>query len=96
MQNKQELKQIIRESMEKYDLYGRSFTYGLALYKLIRNNWISERNDRYGIEERMTAFIGEDVIETMENRGLLTTMSVMVEMIRIEDLDEIAKELVEE
>lgn len=90
------IKEVIREGIEKYDLYGRSFTYGLALYKMIRNKWITERNDRFGIEEMLISFIGEDLYEMMEDRGLDTTMIAMVEMIRIEDLDELAERLIEE
>lgn len=96
MQNKQELKKIIREAIENYNLYGRSFTNGLALYNLIDDNWINERSDVYGIEEQMISFIGEDLFEMMESRRLETTMKAMVAIIRIEDLDEIADRLIGE
>lgn len=96
MQNKQELKQIIREAIGNYDLHGRSFTNGLALYKLISDNWINERSDVYGVEEQMIAYIGEDLFEMMESRRLETTMKAMAAIIRIEDLDEIADRLIGE
>lgn len=97
MQNKQqELAQLIREGIEKYDLYGRGFTHGQALYQMIRNGWITESIDNYGIEERMVALIGEDLIEMLENRGMQISMKAMAEMIRLEDLDDIVEYLIGE
>lgn len=97
MQNKQqELAQMIRKGMERYNLYGRGFTYGQTLYRMIQSGWITESIDDYGIEERMVALIGEDIIEMLEERGLQITMKAMAEMIRIEDLNNIAEYLMGE
>lgn len=96
MQNKQEFTQIIEKAVKDYDLYGRSFTYGVALYELITRGWMNERMDAYGIYDLMTVYVGEDLIELMYSRGLDTSMRGLASILDISVLQEIVENLIEE
>ncbi len=96
MQNKQEFTQIIEKAVKDYDLYGRSFTYGIALWELITRGWMNEKMDAYGIYDQMEIVVGSDLIEMMYNRGLDTSMRGLASIIDISVLQEIVENLIEE
>ena len=96
MQNKQEFTQIIEKAIKDYDLYGRSFTYGIALHEIITRGRMNERMDAYGIYDLMTMYVGEDLIEMMDSRGLDTSMNGLVYILDISVLQEIVENLIEE
>ena len=96
MQNKHEFTQIIEKAVESYELQGRSFTYGVALWELITRGWMNERMDAYGIYEQMELYVGHDLIELMESRGLDTSMRGLASIIDISVIQEIVENLMEE
>lgn len=96
MQNKQEFTSIIEKAVKDYDLYGRSFTYGVALYELITRGWMNERMDTYGIYDLMSLYVGDDLIEMMDGRGLDTSMRGFASILDIAVLQEIVENLIEE
>lgn len=96
MQNKQEFTTIIEKAVKDYDLYGRSFTYGIALYKLIDEGFINERMDAYGIYDQMEMYVGSDLIDMMDTRNLNTSMKGLAYIMDISVLQEIAENIIEE
>lgn len=96
MQNKQEFISIIEKAIKDYDLYGRSFTYGLALYKLIEKGLINERMDVYGIYDQMEMYVGDDLLQMMDTRNLDTSMRGLSYIMDIAVLQEIVENLIEE
>lgn len=96
MQNKHELTQIIEKAVKDYDLYGRSFTYGIALMELVTRGRLDERLDCYGIYDMMTAYVGDDLIQMMDERSLDTSMGGLVHIMDIATLQEIVENLIEE
>lgn len=96
MQNKQEFTSIIEKAINKYDLNGRSFTYGVALWELVARGWVNYQNDSYGVYDQMTMYVGEDLIEMMESRGLDTSMRGLASILDIAVLQEIVENLIEE
>jgi hypothetical protein len=96
MQNKQDFTTIIQKAVKDYNLYGSSFTYGMALYELVTRGRMDERLDAYGLYDRMTMCVGEDLIEMMESRGLDTSMRCLANILDIAMIQEIVESIIEE
>lgn len=96
MQNKHEFTKLIENAVKDYDLNGRSFTYGVALWELINRGWMNERMDVYGIYDQIEMYVGSDLIELMDTRNLDTSMRGLATIIDIAVLQEIAENLMEE
>ena len=84
--------QLITDTIEKRDLYGRSFTAGVALFTLASEGWLDDdMTDE--LEFMLGAYIGEDLITEMGNRGLRIWARDLVHLVDLAVLDEIAREL---
>ena len=88
----QEWEKIISETIKKRDLYGRSFTAGVALFILASEGWLEEEMENE-LEFLLGVYIGEDLITDMGNRGLRVWARDLVHLIDLAVLDDIAREL---
>lgn len=84
--------QLITNTIEKRDLYGRNFTAGVALFTLASEGWLDDDMERE-LEELLEIYAGEDLIGMMSQRGLRTWARDLVHIIDLAVLDEIAREL---
>lgn len=93
MSNK-EWEQLFSDMIETHGLEGRSFTYGVALYKAMSGGWVGEDGESQ-LDELITRAYAQ-VYETLGNYRLNTTMRAWAELLDIATLDELARELVGE
>lgn len=84
--------QLITDTIKKRDLYGRSFTAGVALFTLASEGWLDEDMENE-LDALLEVYVGEDLIGTMSQRGLRTWARDLVHLVDIAVLDEIAREL---
>lgn len=83
---------MISDTIKKRDLYGRSFTAGVALFMLASEGWLDNEMERE-LEELLEIYAGEDLIGIMSQRGLRTWARDFVHIVDIAVLDDIAREL---
>ena len=83
---------LIRDTIQKYDLYGRSFTAGVALFKLASEGWLDDDMETE-LEFLLGVYVGEDLIEKMGERGLRIWARDLVHLVDLAVLDDIAREL---
>ena len=89
-----EYKELFDQTIEAHDLYGQSFTYGVALYTILVNGYFTPDSDELAeIEEQLAEHLSyelgttaERVYETLSTRALAEATDLAV-------LDEIANEL---
>ena len=80
---------------QMHDLDGRSFTDGLALYHAITERRL-DGDEEAEIFNYMTDYIGSDVIEMLEARGLhCSEPAEVVEMFDLSRLDQIAEDIMD-
>lgn len=84
--------QLITNTIENRDLYGRSFTAGVALFTLASEGWLDDDMERE-LDELLEIYAGEDLIGMMNQRGLRILARDLVHIIDLAVLDEIAREL---
>lgn len=84
----QEFKERLDRVIDNNDYYGRSFTYGIALYNLVLSGDLSDNED---LEERLIDSISAEKNLDVASAGF--SMRALVEMADISSIDEIAKEL---
>ena len=82
----------IKDVIEKRDLYGRSFTAGVALFTLASEGWLDDDMESE-LDELLEVYAGEDLIGMMSQRGLRTWARDFVHIVDLAVLDEIAREL---
>lgn len=92
MNNTKKWAELISETIKKRDLYGRSFTAGVALFILASEGWLDEEMGDE-LEEELHVWIGDDLIAEMQNRGLSVWYRNIVHIIDLAVLDEIARRL---
>ena len=92
MENKNKWGELISETIKKRDLYGRSFTSGVALFILASEGWLDD-DMANELDDLIHLYIGDDLIMDMEKRGLGTWYRDIVHIIDLAVLDEIAREL---
>lgn len=88
----QEWETLISETIKKRDLYGRSFTAGVALFILATEGWLEE-DMADELDDMIHMYIGDDLIMDMEKRGLSTWYKDLINVLDLAVIDEIAKEL---
>lgn len=84
----EELSSIIK----MYDLYGRSFTKGVALYYALKDKRLDEDLEDEADYE-LHNYLGEDFFRTLDERQCCTDTSVLVHIIDLSVLDTIARNL---
>lgn len=84
--------QLISDTIKKRDLYGRSFTAGVALFTLASEGWLDEEMENE-LEFLLGVYVGEDLIEKMGERGLRVWARDLVHLVDLAVLDDIAREL---
>lgn len=84
--------QLISDTIKKRDLYGRSFTAGVALFTLASEGWLDEEMENE-LEFLLGVYVGEDLIEKMGERGLRIWARDLVHLVDLAVLDDIAREL---
>lgn len=86
-----EWENLLNDMVEKHDLYGRSFTWGVALYKAIVEGWLSDvAYDQ--LDELLRVYYGE-LYNELDKLRMHTTLRAWAELLDISTLDELAKEL---
>lgn len=83
---------MITNTIKKRDLYGRSFTAGVALFTLASEGWLDEEMENE-LEDLLGVYLGEDLIEKMSERGVRTSARDLVHIVDLAILDAIAREL---
>ena len=83
---------MISDTIKKRDLYGRSFTAGVALFTLASEGWLDDEMENE-LEFLLGVYIGEDLITDMGNRGLRVWARDLVHLVDLAVLDDIAREL---
>lgn len=83
---------LIKDMIEKRDLYGRSFTKGVALFMLASDGWLDEDRE-FELQDMLETYLGDDLIDLMQNRGLHTGARELVHIVDISVLDDIARTL---
>lgn len=83
---------LITNTIKKRDLYGRSFTAGVALFILASEGWLDDDMERE-LDFLLGVYVGEDLIEKMGERGLRIWARDLVHLVDLAVLDEIAREL---
>lgn len=90
-----ELREMLDNTIENNDFYSRSFTYGVALEKLLKNN--AFYNDEMG--ETIDTLLIQHVSSTLDIEEEKVenhfSLGAMVEFTDLSVLDEIARELSE-
>lgn len=84
--------QLISDTIKKRDLYGRSFTAGVALFTLASEGWLDDEMEGE-LDELLEVYAGEDLIGIMSQRGLRTWARDLVHLVDLAVLDDIAREL---
>lgn len=83
---------LISDTIKKQDLYGRSFTAGVALYELASEGWLDVDMESE-LSSLLEMYVGEDVTELMSARGLSVEARDLVHVVDIATLDDIARQL---
>lgn len=83
---------MLTNTIQKRNLYGRSFTAGVALFTLASEGWLDDEMENE-LEALLYAYVGEDLIDDMAKRGLRTWARDLVHLVDLAVLDEIAREL---
>lgn len=86
--------EVISEAIKNFDLYGRSFTYGVALYKLASEDRLEEDLEDE-LDYNLHELLGEQFFETLERVGHPLPRDI-VRVLDIAVLDEIARQLIGE
>lgn len=90
----EDLKGRLESIIHIHDLYGRSFTYGVALRIGVREQLLSE--DMENAAMGMIEEIYYEPIKAMQDAGLRTDNYALTEIIDLAVLDEIARSLIGE
>lgn len=92
-----EYAQLFERTMEVHDLYGRSFTLGVALYTLLVSGYFMPESDELmEIEERLAEHLSYELGTTFDRVHETLNTRAMAEATDIAVLDEVARELSEE
>lgn len=94
MENTETFKKPLEDIIAKYKLYGRSFTYGVALKIAMQDQLLYEDLNRM-VEEMVEDLYGE-TLDVMRKTGLRTDLYALSSVIDISVLDEIARHIIEE
>ena len=84
----EELSSIIK----MYDLYGRSFTKGVALYYALKDKRLDEDLEDEADYE-LHNYLGEDFYRMLDERQCRTDASVLVHIVDLSVLDAIARNM---
>lgn len=94
MSEAQAMKKILEGIIRAHNLYGRSFTYGVALRIAMGDDFLY--NDLNQIVEDILEGIYDEVLDEMRRAGLRTDLGALAEIIDLAVLDEIARHIIEE
>ena len=85
-------KTLLDNTIENNDLYGRSFTYGVALYKLISGGYFALDDDET-LTDTLTDIVAAELDTTAERVSEVMTLRALAETVDVSVLDELAREL---
>ena len=71
---------LIKDAIEKRDLYGRSFTAGVALFTLASEGWLDEEHESE-LQDMLEEYVGDDLIDAMDRAGLRTDAHELVHIV---------------
>ncbi len=94
MSEAQTMEKIIENIIRSHNLYGRSFTCGVALRIAMGDGFLY--NDLDAIVEETLEGIYSEVLDEMRRAGLRTDLSALAEVLDLAVLDEIARHIIEE
>ena len=94
MSEAQTMEKIIENIIRSHNLYGRSFTCGVALRIAMGDGFLY--NDLDAIVEETLEGIYSEVLDVMRRAGLRTDLSALAEVLDLAVLDEIARHIIEE
>ena len=84
--------EAISQTIKNQDLYGRSFTAGVALYHLARENRLEEDLEDE-LDYTLHEWLGEDFYKMLEDRHCHTGVEYIVDLVDLALLDELARSL---
>ena len=84
-------KTLLDNTIENNDLYGRSFTYGVALYKLISGGYFALDDET--LTDTLTEIVAAELDTTAERVSEAMTLRALAETVDVSVLDELAREL---
>lgn len=88
------VKKILEDIIRAHNLYGRSFTYGVALRIAMGDDFLYNDLNKI-VEDTLEGIYGE-VLDEMRRAGLRTDLGALAEIIDLAVLDEIARHIIEE
>lgn len=83
--------ELISDTIKNRDLYGRSFTAGVALYTLTTEGWLEEDLEDE-LDYMLHEMLGEEFYRTLDRVGHTLPRDVL-HVLDIAVIDEIAREL---
>lgn len=88
-----EFENKIDQYIESRDLYGRSFTYGVALYEMLRHNALVYDDIQETIDDMLVEHVAQLLDITHEKVQTYFSTGALIEVTDIAMLDEMARSL---
>ncbi len=94
MSEAQTMEKVIEGIIRAHNLYGRSFTCGVALRIAMGDGFLYNDLNKI-VEDTLESIYGE-VLDEMRRAGLRTDLDALAEILDLAVLDEIARHIIEE
>lgn len=94
MSETQTMKKILGGIISAHNLYGRSFTYGVALRIAMGDDFLYNDLNKI-VEDTLEGIYGE-VLDEMRRAGLRTDLGALAEILDLAVLDEIVRHIIKE
>lgn len=90
------LSELINQTIDRADLAGRSFTYGVALYTLLQQNQLTGSAVNETIDDVLVQHVAGLLDISTDTVAQHFSLGALIEVTDISILDELANELAEE